>query len=67
MHVYIIIITRAHSFLRPQNFAPTRGIWVAAGLSRGILLPNSSFYCGIPRNLTFFIRTTIFLQKMTSK
>ena len=28
---------------------------------------NSYFNRGIPRNLTFFIRTTIFSQKMTAK
>src|SRR6218665_3467796 len=69
IYIYIqrrgLLICRAHSFPRPAEFrAEPR---------------NLNFYCGIgprnwatkfvfsPRNLTFFIRTTIFSQKMTSK
>src|SRR6218665_983650 len=69
IYIYIqrggLLIGGPHSFPRPGDFrAEPR---------------NLNFYCGIarrnwatefvfsPRNLTFFIRTTIFSQKMTSK
>src|SRR6218665_592250 len=47
-------------FRGPRNFEPSRGIWV---------LPRNwaTEFVFSPRNLTFFIRTTIFSQKMTSK
>src|SRR6218665_1381081 len=55
-------------FRGPRNFAPSRGIWVFPRfLNRGILPQNSFLFRGMRRNLTFFIRTTIFSQKMTSK
>jgi len=53
-----ILITRAHSFPRPAEFGFFRG-FLNRGIYRGIFFS--------PRNLTFFIRTTIFSQKITSK
>src|SRR6218665_2101100 len=44
-------------FRGPRNFEPSRGIWV--------FLPRNwaTEFVFSPRNLTFFIRTTIFSQK----
>src|SRR6218665_3690012 len=55
-------------FRGPRNFKPSRGIWVFAAEFEPRNLPRNSSFCrGKPRNLTFFIRTAIFSQKMTSK
>src|SRR6218665_3065144 len=54
-------------FRRPWNFEPSRGIWVSAVFEprnhRGI----TAEFVFLPHNLTFFIGTAIFSQKMTSK
>src|SRR6218665_1553690 len=60
-------IIRAHSFPRPAKFRAEP--W-HLGFCRRIEPRNFTpelFFRGMPRNLTFFIRTTIFSQKMTSK
>jgi len=60
MYYYVKLITRAHSFPRPAEFrAEPRNL----GFFRGIEPWNSSFYRGMPQNLTFFIRATIFHRK----
>ena len=61
------IISMAHSGF----FEPSRGIWVSAECETRNLPRNSCFFSAVKaaetRNLTFFTRTTIFSQKMTSK
>src|SRR6218665_3124018 len=52
-------------FCGPRNFEPSRGIWVFTA-EFGPRNWATEFVFS-PRNLTFFIRTTIFSQKMTSK
>ena len=59
------MMSRAHSFPRAAEFRaePRNLVFFPRNLSRGIprnLPRNSSFCRGIPRNLTFFFRTTIF-------
>src|SRR6218665_3530143 len=69
IYIYIqrrgLLICRAHSFPRPAEFrAEPRNL----GFYRGIGPRNwATEFVFSPRNLTFFIRTTIFSQKMTSK
>ena len=61
-------ITRAHSFARPAEFrAEPWNLGFCCGIDPRNLPRNSSFCHGMPQKLTFFIRTTIFSQKMTSK
>src|SRR6218665_1588250 len=61
------LINRAHSFPRPAEFhAELRNLgFFSVELIRRILPWNSSFCRRMLRNLTFFIRTTIFSQKIT--
>src|SRR6218665_2435218 len=54
-------------FRGPRNFEPSRGSWVPPGFYPRDFTTEFVFYRGNPRDLTFFIRTTIFSQKMTSK
>src|SRR6218665_885888 len=66
------VITIAHSFPRPAEFrAKPRNLGFLEPrnlIAEFVFFPqNSSFSREIPLNLTFFIRTTIFSQKMTSK
>src|SRR6218665_1973405 len=63
-----LIMTRAHSFPRPAEFSSRTAEFGFSprNLSRGIAA-EFVFFAVKPRNLTFFIRTTIFSQKMTSK
>src|SRR6218665_1686318 len=63
------VITRSHSFsgtaefrAEPRNLGFCRGIEPRNLTAEFVFLPRK-----IPRNLTFFIRTTNFSQKMTSK
>src|SRR6218665_3179637 len=69
IYIYIqrrgLLICKAHSFPRPAEFrAEPRNL----GFYRGIGPRNwATEFVFSPRNLTFFIRTTIFSQKMTSK
>src|SRR6218665_232900 len=60
-----ILIYRAHSFPRAAEFrAEPRNL----GFCRGIRAAEfTAEFVFLPRNLTFFIRTTILSQKITSK
>src|SRR6218665_938900 len=61
--------SRAHSFTRTAEFRAEPGDFgfLPRNLNRGNIPRDFIFPRTIPRNLTFFIRTTIFSQKMTSK
>src|SRR6218665_1348516 len=61
------LIIRAQSFPRAEEFRAEPRILGFSAVFEPRNLPRYSSFCRvIPRNLTFFIRTTIFSRQMTS-